>query len=98
VGNVKIGNRRRMLDLPVGANRSVDAIAGQFQMSRPSVCRRLRIRRDADLVTARRRGRQRRDRLVPWQLRRVRAWRACWAPFGENRLERFGKHHAKRNE
>src|ERR1700722_8911677 len=41
--------RRRMLDLLVEADRSVNTIAGQFQMSRPAVSQHLRILLDAGL-------------------------------------------------
>ena len=44
--------RRRMLDLLVEADRSVNTIAGHFQMSRPAVSQHLRILLDAGLVTA----------------------------------------------
>ena len=43
--------RRRMLDLLVEADRSVNTIAGHFQMSRPAVSQHLRIPLDAGLVT-----------------------------------------------
>ena len=57
--------RRRMLDLLVEADRSVNTIAGQFQMSRPAVSRHLRI----DLVTEQRHGRERRYHLVPERMK-----------------------------
>ena len=64
--------RRRMLDLLVEADRSVNTIAVNFQMSRPAVSQHLRVLLDAGLVTEQRHGRQRRYRLVPAQLRPVR--------------------------
>ena len=64
--------RRRMLDLLVEADRSVNTIAGHFQMSRPAVSQHLRVLLDAGLVTEQRHGRERRYRLVPAQLRPVR--------------------------
>src|SRR6516162_9125037 len=57
--------RRRMLDLLVAADRSVNAIAGHFPMSRPAVSQHLGILLDAGLVTEQRHGRERRYRLVP---------------------------------
>ena len=64
--------RRRMLDLLLKADRSVNTIAGQFPMSRPAVSQHFRSLLDAGLVTEQRHGRERRYRLVPAQLRPVR--------------------------
>jgi len=48
--------RRRMLDLLLDADRSVNAIAGEFQMSRPAVSQHLRVLEGVGLVTHRRNG------------------------------------------
>src|SRR5260370_34710565 len=66
--------RRRMLDLLIEADRSVNALAGHFQMSRPAVSQHLRILLDAGLVTEQLHGRERRYRLVPAALGPERAW------------------------
>jgi DNA-binding transcriptional ArsR family regulator len=81
--------RRRMLDLLVEADRSVNAIAGHFRMSRPAVSQHLRILLDAGLVTERRHGRERRYHLVPAGLGPVREWIAHYEPFWDDRLQRL---------
>jgi DNA-binding transcriptional ArsR family regulator len=48
--------RRRMLDLLIETARSVNALAGHFQMSRPAVSQHLRVLLDAGLVTEQRQG------------------------------------------
>lgn len=68
--------RRRMLDLLIEADRSVNALAGHSQMSRPAVSQQFRVLLDAGLVTEQRHGRERRYRLVPAQLGPVRDWMA----------------------
>ncbi len=68
--------RRRMLDLLIEAARSVNALAGHFQMSRPAVSQHLRVLLDAGLVTEQRHGRERRYRLVPARLGPVRTFTA----------------------
>ena len=83
--------RRRMLDLLLDADRSVNTIAGQFQMSRPAVSQHLRILLDAGLVTEQRHGRERRYRLVPARLAPVRDWIANYEQFWDDRLERLKK-------
>src|SRR5205809_7723686 len=84
-------SRRRMLDL-VEAARSVNAIAGHFQMSRPAVSQHLRILLDAGLVTEQRHGRERRYRLVPAQLSPVWAWMGSYERFWDEHLERLVEH------
>src|SRR6266480_1510102 len=83
--------RRRMLDLLVEADRSVNTIAGQFQMSRPAVSQHLRVLLDAGLVTEERHGRQRRYHFVPERLGQVRDWIAQYERFWDDRLQRLQK-------
>ena len=83
--------RRRMLDLLVEADRSVNTIAGHFQMSRPAVSQHLRILLDAGLVAEQRHGRERRYRLVPARLGPVRDWIAHYERFWDDRLKRLQK-------
>lgn len=90
--------RRRILDLLVEADRSVNAIAGYFQMSRPAVSQHLRILLDVGLVTERRHSRERHYRLVPGQLRPVRDWMAPYERFWDVHLYRLQKHQTKRDE
>jgi DNA-binding transcriptional ArsR family regulator len=88
--------RRRMLDLLLEADRSVNTIAGQFPMSRPAVSQHLRVLLDAGLVTEQRHGRERRYRLVPAKLGQVRDWIAQYEQFWDDRLQRLQKHLSKR--
>lgn len=90
--------RRRMLDLLVETDRSVNVIAGYFQMSRPAVSQHLRILLHAGLVSEERHGRERRYRLVPARLRAVREWIRHYEGFWDERLEQLEKHLLKRNE
>src|SRR5438552_2715775 len=90
--------RRRMLDLLVESERSVNTIAGQFRMSRPAVSQHLRILLDAGLVAEQRHGRERRYRLVPARLGPVRDWIAHYERFWDDRLQRLQKLLSKGNE
>jgi DNA-binding transcriptional ArsR family regulator len=90
--------RRQMLDLLAETDRSVNTIAGHFQMSRPAVSQHLRILLDAGLVTERRRGRERHYCLVPAQLGPVREWLAHYERFWDDRLQRLQKYLSKGNE
>jgi len=88
--------RRRMLDLLVDADCSVNALAGHFQMSRPAVSQHLRILLDVGLVTEQRHGRERRYHFVPEQLAPVRDWIARYERFWDDRLRRLQKLLAKK--
>ncbi|QDU31014.1 Transcriptional repressor SdpR [Anatilimnocola aggregata] len=83
--------RRHMLDLLAEADRSVNTLAGHFQMSRPAVSQHLRILLDAGLVTEQRHGRERRYHFVPEQLGQVREWIAQYERFWDDRLKRLQK-------
>ena len=90
--------RRRMLDLLVEADRSVNTIAGHFQMSRPAVSQHLRVLLDTGLVTEQRHGRERRYRLVPERLGPVRDWIAGYERFWDDHLQRLQKQLSKGSE
>lgn len=59
--------RRRMQGLLIETARSVNALAGHFQMNRPAVSQRLRVLLAAGPVTDQRYSPERRYRLVPAQ-------------------------------
>lgn len=90
--------RRRMLDLLAESERSVNAIAGHFEMSRPAVSQHLRVLLDSGLVTEARHGRERRYRFEPQQLNQVRAWLAQYDRFWDDRLARLQKLVAKKEQ
>jgi DNA-binding transcriptional ArsR family regulator len=90
--------RRRMLDLLVETDRSVNAIAGHFQMSRPAVSQHLRILLDAGLVTEQRHGRERRYHLIPERLGPVRDWIAHYERFWDDHLARLQKLLSKKSK
>ena len=90
--------RRQMLDLLVEVDRSVNAIAGHFKMSRPAVSQHLRVLLNAGLVTEQRHGRERRYRLVPARLGPVRDWIAHYERFWDDHLQRLQKQLSKRSK
>src|SRR3954451_2487610 len=83
--------RRRMLDLLTEADRSVSAIAGHFEMTRPAVSQHLRVLLDAGLVTEQRQGRERLYHFVPERLAPVRDWIGLYERFWDDRLQRLKK-------
>jgi DNA-binding transcriptional ArsR family regulator len=87
--------RRRMLDLLAQDDRSVNTIAGHFEMSRPAVSQHLRVLLEAGLVTERRHGRERRYHFVAERLAPVRDWVKQYEVFWDHHLDRLAKHLAK---
>ncbi len=58
-------NRRRLLELLRGGERTVTELAAEFSVTRPAVSQHLGVLAAAGLVQARQDGRFRRYRLVP---------------------------------
>jgi DNA-binding transcriptional ArsR family regulator len=90
--------RRRMLDLLVGGDRAVNAIAADFEMSRPAVSQHLRVLLEAGLVTEQRHGRERRYRLAPERLGPVRDWLSHYERFWDDHFSRLRQHLEKGTE
>lgn len=84
--------RRRILDMLANGDRPVNAIAANFDMSRPAVSQHLRLLLDAGLVTEQRHGRERRYRLAPEQLGPVRDWLSHYERFWDDRFDRLTRH------
>lgn len=84
--------RRRMLDLLVDGDQAVNAIAANFDMSRPAVSQHLRVLLDAGLVAEQRHGRERRYRLVPERLGPVRDWLSRYERFWDDNFDRLKRH------
>jgi DNA-binding transcriptional ArsR family regulator len=87
-----------MLDLLAEADHSVNAIAENFEMSRPAVSQHLRILLEAGLVTEQRHGRERRYRLIPENLSPVRDWIGQYERFWDDHLQRLQKQLSKRSK
>jgi DNA-binding transcriptional ArsR family regulator len=81
-----------MLDFLADGDRPVNAIAANFEMSRPAVSQHLRVLLDAGLVTERRHGRERRYRLAPEQLGPVRDWLSHYERFWGDHFDRLKRH------
>ena len=79
--------RRQILDLLAEEDCPVNAIASNFQVSRPAISQHLRILLDAGLVTEQRHGRERRYRLVPEELAELYGWLAHYERFWKSKIQ-----------
>ncbi|HSU39864.1 MAG TPA: metalloregulator ArsR/SmtB family transcription factor [Polyangiaceae bacterium] len=84
--------RRAILDRLRAGPAPVNALASDFEQTRPAISKHLRVLREASLVTERRVGRERLYELKPRPLQQVAGWvegyRAFWQ-VSLNNLKRY---------
>lgn len=84
--------RREVLRLlREGGPQSVQDLAENFQMARPSFSEQLRVLREAGLVSERKAGRQRFYRLEAVPLTEVQDWLSPYERFWRERMAELGK-------
>ena len=66
--------RRAILDRLRAGPAPVNALASDFEQTRPAISKHLRVLKDASLVTERRSGRERLYELHPRPLQQVAGW------------------------
>lgn len=79
--------RREILVLLSTQPRNVSDITGHFDVSRPAVSRHLRVLREAGIVVAEDRGRERVYRLEPGPLMELRQWLEQFSNRWEQRFD-----------
>jgi DNA-binding transcriptional ArsR family regulator len=88
--------RRAILDRLRAGPCAVNALAVDFEQSRPAISKHLRVLREAALVIEKRNGRERLYQLQPRQLQHVASWlegyRSFWLDSLEN-LKRYLETH-----
>lgn len=90
--------RRDLLDLLAVAEQPVNRLAEPFAMTRPAISQHLRILREAGLVTERKVGRERYDRLEAAPLRAVSEWSAYYERFWRDKMDALGTYLQKGEE
>lgn len=85
--------RRAILDRLRGGRVNVNALAAEFEQSRPAISKHLKVLRDARLVHETRVGRERLYQLDPAPLQRISGWiegyRAFWVTSLDNLKRRL---------
>ena len=84
--------RRRMLDLLVAEERTVNELVEELDMNQPAVSKHLRVLRDAGLVSARVDAQRRVYRLEPEPLAEADAWLAPYRRFWRGKLSALKRH------
>lgn len=83
--------RRRLLELLADGPRNVSSLAGEFDMSRPSVSEHLQILRNTGLVTEVSSGRQRIYSLNAGPLREIGDWLHPFERYWRNQLSKLSE-------
>ncbi|WP_285769281.1 metalloregulator ArsR/SmtB family transcription factor [Peribacillus sp. SI8-4] len=78
--------RRKVLQLLAGGELPISAITSHFTMSRTAIAKHLHILSEADLVSGRKVGREKRFRLQPEPLEELKQWLAFYDRFWDNKL------------
>ena len=82
-------DRRRILDVLVGAEKAVGTLVRDLSMSQPQVSKHLRVLSEAGLVKCRAQGRRRLYRLDAAHLRPLRDWLAKYERVMAERLDQI---------
>jgi DNA-binding transcriptional ArsR family regulator len=85
-------NRRQILDLLRGRERSVGELVDYLGLSQPGVSKHLRMLREAGLVRVRHDAQRRWYGLCPDPLVEVDAWLAPYRAFWSERLDALERH------
>ncbi|MFI5289273.1 MAG: ArsR/SmtB family transcription factor [Polyangia bacterium] len=78
--------RRAILDRLRAGPAPVNALAADFEQSRPAISKHLKVLREARLVTEQRLGRERFYQLEPASLQRVAGWVEGYRSFWQKNL------------
>ena len=84
--------RRRILDLLIGGERSVNELVDEFSISQPAVSQHLRVLREVNLVHAHKSGRQRLYRLEATAIKAVFDWAKHYEEFWKEKLDALGRY------
>lgn len=84
--------RRDILDRLRAGPTAVNVLASEFDQSRPSISKHLRVLRQAHLVTEQRAGRERLYELRPAPLQQVAGWIEGYRAFWQVSLTSLKRH------
>ena len=91
-------NRRAILGLLLGAERSVGEIERALKLSQPSVSKHLRVLREAGFVESRVEAQHRVYRLRPEPLRELDEWLEPYRRFWSRHVDALERHLDRKNK
>ncbi|MFC9599433.1 ArsR/SmtB family transcription factor [Peribacillus butanolivorans] len=78
--------RRKVLQLLAEGDLPISEITSHFSMSRTAIAKHLQILSEAELVSGRKVGREKRFRLQPEPLAELKQWLSFYDQFWDNKL------------
>ncbi len=84
--------RRAIIGMLAGEAMSLNAVADNFEISRPAVSRHIRILRECGLVAVKKQGRERYCKAIPQPLNEVARWVEQYREFWEGKLDSLEDH------
>ncbi|MEK4066684.1 ArsR/SmtB family transcription factor [Peribacillus sp. FSL R5-0717] len=78
--------RRKVLQLLAEGDLPISEITSHFSMSRTAIAKHLHILSEAELVSGRKVGREKRFRLQPEPLAELKQWLSFYDQFWDNKL------------
>lgn len=83
--------RRAIIAMLANRERSIGEIAADFEMTRPAVAKHLAILKAGGVVTVRKKGRERINRLNPRALKTAADWLTSFDRFWDDKLAALKK-------
>lgn len=84
--------RREIIDLLADEPQTVNAVADQFDISRPAISKHLKILTECGLIQMVQQGRERHCVIIPSELSRVSDWVNQHRQLWETKLDSFEKY------
>ncbi|MEM9024210.1 MAG: metalloregulator ArsR/SmtB family transcription factor [Bacteroidota bacterium] len=81
--------RRQIIGMLVEEPRHLNAVAAQFNISRPAISRHMKILEECGVVAIAQQGRERYCSICPERLREAACWLEQFRQLWEQRLDRF---------
>jgi len=81
--------RRDIIDLLVSDELTVNAIAEQFEISRPAISKHIKILNECDLIVITQHGRERFCQIKPERLFEIADWVGKYRKLWEGKLDSF---------
>ncbi len=81
--------RREIIDLLAQKSHNLNAVAEQFDISRPAISKHMKILEECGVVTVEQQGRERHCSIIPENLKTVATWADQYRELWEQRLDTF---------
>ena len=81
--------RREIIDMLAQKSHNLNAVAEQFDISRPAISKHMKILEECGVVSIRQQGRERHCSIVPDNLKTISTWADQYRQLWEQRIDSF---------